>query len=117
MFHTQEMYVVTCQLTCAEARAALAVAQHSGRLSALGHRSSVQKVDERWDQLAALDVDASMAARSGSLAQAHGLSGADAVQLAAAAAIPLYDLVFVTWDRRLAAGAAAIGLAVVPAPA
>ena len=76
----------------------------------------MQKVDERWDQLAALDVDAAMAARAGSLAQAHGLSGADAVQLAAAAAIPLDDLVFVTWDRRLAAGAAAIGLAVVPAP-
>ena len=108
--------VVTCQLTYAEARAALAAAQRSGRLSALGHRSSVQKVDERWDQLAALDVDAAMAARAGSLAQAHGLSGADAGQLAAAAAIPLDDLVFVTWDRRLAAGAAAIGLAVVPAP-
>jgi hypothetical protein len=109
--------VVTCQLTYAEARAALAAALRSGRLGALGHRSSVQKVDERWGQLAAVDVDEEVAVRAGSLAQAHALSGADAIQLAAAMTIPADDLVFITWDRRLAAGAAAIGLAVVPAPA
>ncbi len=106
--------VVTCQLTYAESRAALAAALRSGRISERTHRSSVQQVDERWSELVAVDVDAELAVSAGALAQEHALSGADAVQLAAAVSVSTDDLVFVSWDGRLTAGALAAGIAVVP---
>ncbi len=106
--------VVTCQLAYAEARAALAAAMRSGRLGARAHQDSVNKVDERWGQLAAIDVDARLAVGAGALAQVQALRGADAVHLAAAMAIGIDDLVFVSWDSRLVAGALAAGLAVAP---
>jgi hypothetical protein len=42
------------------------------------------------------------------------LTGADAVHLAAALALRAEDLVFVSWDARLAASALAAGLPVTP---
>jgi predicted nucleic acid-binding protein len=62
----------------------------------------------------AVDVDAELAVSAGALAQLHALSGADAVQLAAAVSVSTDDLVFVSWDGRLTAGALAAGIAVVP---
>ncbi len=106
--------VVTSQLTYPEARAALAAARRAGRLDTRAHRESTRRIDARWAQLAAVDLDAGMAARAGGLAHEHGLTGADAVHLAAAMALEAEDLVFVSWDGRLAAGALAAGLMVAP---
>lgn len=106
--------VVTSQLAYPEARAALAAARRSGRLDARGHRESVTRIDGRWAQLTAVDLDAGMAAEAGALAHDHGLTGADAVHLAAALALRAEDLVFVSWDARLAASALAAGLPVTP---
>ena len=106
--------VVTSQLTYPEARAALAAARRAGRLDTRAHRKSTRRIDARWAQLAAVDLDARMAADAGELAHDHGLTGADAVHLAAALALRAEDLVFVSWDGRLAAGALAAGLMVAP---
>jgi uncharacterized protein len=106
--------VVTSQLTYPEARAALASAHRAGRLDARGHRESTRRIDARWAQLAAVDLDAGMAAEAGVLAHDHSLTGADAVHLAAALALRTEDLVFVSWDARLAAGALAAGVPVTP---
>lgn len=106
--------VVTSQLTYVEARAAMAAAHRSGRLTAPAHRRGVDEVDQRWEQLAAVDLDSELTADAGTLAHAHALTGADAVHLASAVALRTEDLVFVSWDGRLAAGALAAGLPVAP---
>ncbi|MEO8292653.1 MAG: PIN domain-containing protein [Actinomycetota bacterium] len=106
--------VVTSQLTYPEARAALAAARRAGRLDTGGYRESVRRIDERWRQLAAVDLDGGMATHAGALAEDHGLTGADAVHLAAALALRTADLVFVSWDGRLVKGALATGLPVTP---
>ena len=106
--------VVTSQLAYPEARAALAAARRSGRLDARSHRGSVTSIDGRWAQLTAVDLDAGMAAEAGALASDQNLTGADAVHLAAALALRAEDLVFVSWDGRLAAIALACGIAVAP---
>jgi predicted nucleic acid-binding protein len=92
------------QLGYAEARAAVAAAVRDGRLA------------RRWDDIAALDLTAAMARLAGELADQHRLRGADAVHLAAALSAEWDDLVFVTWDHRLAEGAQAAGLVVAPSP-
>jgi predicted nucleic acid-binding protein len=106
--------VVTSQLTYPEARSALAAARRSGRLDARAHREGVRRIDARWAELAALDLGAETAAAAGDLAVEHGLTGADAVHLASAVALRSEDLVFVSWDGRLVAGALAAGLPVAP---
>jgi len=106
--------VVTSQLTYPEARAALAAARRSGRLDARGHHQSVRRIDGRWAQLTAVDLDAGMAAEAGALAHDHNLTGADAAHLAAALALSAEDLVFVSWNARLSAGALACGIPVSP---
>jgi hypothetical protein len=53
--------------------------------------------------------------RAGQLARTHALRGADAVHLASALAIGDPGLVLAAWDRRLHAGAQAMGLFTAPA--
>jgi predicted nucleic acid-binding protein len=50
-----------------------------------------------------------------SLAATHQLSGTDAVHLASALELDSTELILAVWDRRLHAGAVAVGLAVAPA--
>ena len=52
---------------------------------------------------------------AGLLAREHRLRGADAVHLASALALDVADLTVAVWDRRLHAGARAVGFAVAPA--
>jgi predicted nucleic acid-binding protein len=63
-----------------------------------------------WPELSA-DVERV----AGSLAATHHVRGADAVHLASALALGSTDLTVAVWDKRLHAGAGAVGLAVAPA--
>lgn len=106
--------VVTSQLTYVEACAALAAASRAGRLSAPSLRRSIHEVDERWQELSAVDLDAELVANAGMLVQEHALTGADVVHLATVVALRTDDIVFVSWDARLSAGALAAGIPVAP---
>lgn len=106
--------VVTSQLTYAEARAAVASAVRRGRLTRSRSALVVDELDAAWEEVAAADVDGVITQLAGSIAQMHALRGADAVHLATALGSRSGDMVFVTWDRRLAQGAQAAGFVVVP---
>ena len=106
--------VVTSQLTYAEARAAVASAVRQGRLTRSRSANVVDELDAAWQEVAAADVDGVISQLAGSLAERHALRGADAVHLATGLRSRSDDMVFVTWDRRLARGAQAAGFVVVP---
>jgi predicted nucleic acid-binding protein len=95
----------------------MAAAHRSGRLDAGQLRAAVRAIDEIYEQLTKVSVDAALASAAGELAQRRALRGYDAVHLASALAIDSADVVLATWDRALAAGAIEEGLAVVPAQA
>lgn len=104
---------VTCLLTFAETRAALARAARSGALEAEGHREAVLRFEERWRQFNVIMVSVGLIRRAAGLAEQHALRGYDAVHLAAALAFREqtdFSLHFATWDRDLAKAAAAEGL-------
>jgi predicted nucleic acid-binding protein len=107
--------VVTSQLTYPETRAALRRWVGPNQVVPARHRTALRRLDEAWSQLVALDVDAEIRIATGDLIDRHRLSGADAVQLSTALIASGEDLLFVTWDRRLADGALAEGIPVAPA--
>ncbi len=103
------------QLVYPEARAAVAAAHRNGRLDATQLRAAVRAIDEIYEELTKVAVDAALARAAGGLAERRALRGYDAVHLASAFAIDSPDVVLATWDRALAAAAVEEGLAVVPA--
>lgn len=102
------------RLTVPEVSAAIATARRLGRLD----ETAARQVRRRWahdvDAVEFVELQARVGADAADLAAEHELSGADAVHLASALTLREMDLALVTWDRRLAAAAAAEGLAVVP---
>ena len=68
-----------------------------------------------WGSMRPVELSADVERVAGSLAVRHQLRGADAVHLASALALGSTDLTVAVWDKRLHAGAAAVGLAVAPA--
>jgi predicted nucleic acid-binding protein len=68
-----------------------------------------------WASVRPVELSADVERAAGSLAATHKLRGADAVHLASALALGTTDLTVATWDKRLHAGAAAVGLSVAPA--
>lgn len=103
--------VVSVRIVYPEARAALAQAHRTGRVTARKLRSAVDDLDGRCEQIHMLDVDVALARRAGDLAELHALRGYDAVHLAAAHRVNDAELVIVAGDRPLLAAAAAAGLA------
>lgn len=99
-----------------EVRAALAAAGRGSRFAALDVRRAASAWDAFWAAAWTVDLTDAVARRAGELAAEHALRGADAVHLASALALGSDDLVVAVWDRRLATGAVAAGLRVVPAP-
>ena len=68
-----------------------------------------------WASMRPVELSADVERAAGSLAAAHRLRAADAVHLASALALGSTDLTVAAWDKRLHAGAAAVGLGVAPA--
>jgi len=103
--------VTSVRLMYPEARAALAQAHRLQRLSARQLRTAVRGLDDVYDQLDMVEVDAALARRGGELAETHALRGYDAVHLAAADRLDDPELVMVAGDHSLLSAAGAENLA------
>jgi predicted nucleic acid-binding protein len=105
---------VSGQLVYPEARAAAAAAYRNGRLDAAELRAAVRAIDEIYEELTKVSVDAALARAAGEIAERRALRGYDAVHLASAKSIDSPDVVLATWDRALADAAGQEGLVVAP---
>lgn len=65
-------------------------------------RRAVARVDEIRLELNVIGLDPVLAHSAGDLAEAHGLSGDDAVHLATARGIDVDSMLLATWDGDLA---------------
>lgn len=105
---------IASRLALPEVSAAIATARGAGRLD----EPSEREVRRRWKHhlgaIEFVELLARVGADASDLASEHALSGADSVHLASVLTLGGVDLALVTWDRRLAAAAAAEGLPVVP---
>lgn len=106
--------VVSNRLAYPEVSAALAAAHRAARLT-------TQQLDDTetawagyWDCVRPIDLTDTVARAAAQASRSYALGGADGVHLASAMAVAAADVVVVTWDRRLSAGASAAGLSVAP---
>lgn len=106
---------VSSRLAYPEVRAALAAAVRADRLTASDQRTAESVWEDYWSVTRAVELSESVTARAGQLAGEHALRGADAVHLASLIAVGLDETVFAVWDRRLRAGAQAVGARLAPA--
>jgi predicted nucleic acid-binding protein len=77
--------------------------------------TATRTVRDEWSAFAIVEVDQALVEHAAALAIERDLRSLDALHLAAALLLPVRDLAFVTWDRRLQAAAEAEGLRVLPA--
>ncbi|MDP8930707.1 MAG: type II toxin-antitoxin system VapC family toxin [Actinomycetota bacterium] len=105
-------HLISVRLIYAEARAALAQAQRTGRVTRRQLPRLVEVVDSLYSQLDRLDVDEVRIRRAGELAQQLGLRGYDAVHLAGAERLRDPELVLVAGDGPLLDAATELELAV-----
>lgn len=99
---------ITSRLAYAEARAALAAARRSRRLSIDGLSDAKSALEDRFGELDILDVSEAIVRTAGDLAEEHALRGFDALHLASALALGA-EVILVTWDRDLAKAGRALG--------
>jgi predicted nucleic acid-binding protein len=102
---------VSVRLVRVEARAGLARAARSERISRAQLRSFVRQLDELLDQLDFVEVDEELVRNAADLAQSHSLRAYDAIHLAAALTAASDDLVVIAADRALISAASVAGLA------
>jgi predicted nucleic acid-binding protein len=95
--------VVSCRIVYAEAAAALAGIERSGRLTAVGHRRARATMDALYAEFEIVDVDEDLVRRAADLAYRLRLRGYDAVHCAAAAQLDAPDLVAASADQQLLA--------------
>ena len=84
--------VVCCELGYVEARAAVAAAHRSRRLTTAGMDEVRRGLEALWEQLEVVPVTRDLVRRAADLAERAGLRGYDAVHLAAALAVPVDTL-------------------------
>ena len=101
--------LLTSRLSYVEARAALAAARRSGRMTSRGLEQAKEALEARFDELDLVEVTANIVRSAGDLAEQHGLRGYDAVHLASALALETSDLILVTWDGNLAKAGRRVG--------
>lgn len=106
--------VVTSRLLYVEGRAALAMANRTGRLSRSALQEAVAVLEQLYDQMDTVETSDAIVRRAGSLAELHALRGNDAVHLASAETLARADGVLVAGDRSLCRAATALGMAVGP---
>jgi hypothetical protein len=106
---------VASRLAYPEVCAALAAAACNHALTGDEAAAAAQSWEEFWAATRPVELTATVQRHAGELARTYALRGADAVHLASALAIGDADLVMAVWDRRLHAGAHALGLRVAPA--
>ena len=103
--------VVSVRLVRVEARAGLAQAARTDRISRAQLRGFVRQLDELLDQLDFVEIDEELVRNAADLSESHSLRAYDAVHLAAALTAASDDLVVVAGDRALISAASVAGLA------
>ncbi|MEX2554227.1 MAG: type II toxin-antitoxin system VapC family toxin [Actinomycetota bacterium] len=96
--------VVTARLAYVETRAAFARAARERRLTRSEVRSASRAFDQRWTQLAIVELDDALAREAAALADTHPVRASDAIHLAAAVAVAAdesHNVTFACWDARL----------------
>ena len=106
---------LSSRLAYPEVCAALAAAGRNHDLTESEASDAAAEWEMFWSSMRPVELTADIERVAGALAGHHQLRGADAVHLASAVALGSADLTVAVWDRRLHAGAVAIGLAVAPA--
>ena len=110
-------WIATARVSYVEAHAGLARAGRMGRISPGELRDAVAGLERLDRQFHHVEITPDLVRSAGDLAEEMALRAYDAVQLAAAVALDIDDLVVVTGDRQLAAAAQALGLASISDPA
>jgi predicted nucleic acid-binding protein len=106
---------LSSRLAYPEVCAALAAAGRNHELTEPEASAAATDWEQFWASMRPVELSADVERAAGSLVAIHQLRGADAVHLASALALGSTDLTVAVWDKRLHAGAAAVGLAVAPA--
>ena len=106
---------LSSRLAYPEVRAALAAAGRNHDLTESEVTAAADEWETFWASMRPIELSADVEKVAGELASLHRLRGADAVHLASALALAPADVTVAVWDKRLHAGAAAVGLAVAPA--
>lgn len=106
---------LSSRLAHPEVCAALAAAGRNHVLTESEASAAASDWERFWASMRPVELSAEVERAAGSLAATHRLRGADAVHLASALALGSTDLIVAVWDKRLHAGAVAVGLAVAPA--
>ncbi len=108
--------VATSALTIPEAYSAVAKAVRMGALQEHEVAKAVDLLQERFDEFDSLGIDLPLLERAAQITLSQNVSAADAIHLASALRIsPDNSFTFVTWDRRQAVAARALGFDVQPA--
>lgn len=106
---------LSSRLAYPEVCAALAAAERNHDLTASQASAAASDWELFWASMRPVELSADVERAAGLLAATQQHRGADAVHLASALALGSTDLTVAVWDKRLHAGAAAVGLAVAPA--
>ena len=107
--------VATSALTIPEAYSAIAKAARMGELQEQDAARAVELLRQRFDEFDSLGIDLPLLERAAQITLSQNVSAADAIHLASALRIsPDYSFTFVTWDRRQAVAARALGFNVQP---
>jgi len=105
--------LVTSRVAYAEARAALARAHRTARLSVRSYRSVLRSFEDAWGSLALVEASEPLVRLAGDLAERHALRGFDAIHLASAILLQRetgQPVGFSAWDERLMAAAGVEGM-------
>jgi predicted nucleic acid-binding protein len=76
--------------------------------------TAIKAAQNEWPAFGVVEVDQSLVERAAALAIDRELRSLDSLHLAAALVLPLDDLAFATWDRRLHAAARVEGFQLFP---
>ncbi len=106
---------LSSRLAYPEVCAALASAGRNHDLTDSEASDAAAEWEVFWASMRPVELTADIERAAGALAARRHLRGADAVHLASALALGSTDLTVAVWDKRLHAGADAVGLAVAPA--
>jgi predicted nucleic acid-binding protein len=106
---------LSSRLAYPEVCAALAAAGRNHDVTDSEASDAAAEWEVFWASMRPVELTADVERAAGALAARQHLRGADAVHLASALALGSTDLTVAVWDKRLHAGADAVGLAVAPA--
>jgi predicted nucleic acid-binding protein len=106
---------LSSRLAHPEVCAALAAAERNHDLTKSEASAAASDWERFWASMRPVELSREVERAAGSLAATHQLRGADAVHLASALALDSAGVTVAVWDKRLHAGAVAVGLAVAPA--